>query len=306
MKLKGLIILLLLFLTPVFSTESFVVKASQSPQLTITNATMVEYSNSTLFSFTYNYTGLPQDTHSFMLPVPAPMNQTQQLALCTSGNQAFELYPVVFGYPNNALINLTYEGGYSTLSNTSVLTNYNLNTTAITRVYLQQQNDVMVMPDCTVSTAVSLATLQQEIRQLQDEVSNLTTAQNAILSNLTSIIERQNSILTTQIYNLTTTIERQNILLSNITSVVDIQLSNLTLANEKQAAQTYNLTSAINNLASKTSNIIEKQDQIYNLTSMENANLTSTIESQNSGLRLLVIAVLIVSLITLIIISKRS
>jgi len=125
------------------------------------------------------------------------------------------------------------------------------------------------MPDCTISTAVSLAALQQEIRQLQDEVSNLTTAQNAILSNLTSTIERQNSILTTQIYNLTTTIERQNILLSN-------------------------LTSAINNLASKTSNIIEKQDQIYNLTSMENANLTSIIESQNSGLRLLVFSVLIV------------
>jgi hypothetical protein len=281
MKPKGLIILLLLFLTPVFSTESFVVKATQSPQLIISDATMVEYSNSTLFSFTYNYTGLPQDTHSFMLPEPAPMNQTQQLALCTSGSQAFELYPVVFGYPNNALINLTYEGGYSTLSNTSVLTNYNLNTTAITRVYLQQQNDVMVIPDCTISTAVSLATLQQEIKQLQDEVSNLTSI-----------------------------IAEQNILLSNLTSAINHLASNLTLANEKQAAQTYNLTSAINNLASKTSNIIEKQDQIYNLTSMENANLTSIIESQNSGLRLLLIAVLIVSLITLsasiIIIFKRS
>jgi len=78
MKPKGLIILLLLFLTPVFSTEPFVVKATQSPQLIISDATMVEYSNSTLFSFTYNYTGLPQDTHSFMLP--EPMNQTQQLA----------------------------------------------------------------------------------------------------------------------------------------------------------------------------------------------------------------------------------
>jgi len=281
MKPKGLIILLLLFLTLIPALPA---KASQSPQLIITNTSMVEYSNSTLFSFTYNYTGLPQDAYSTILPVPAPMNQTQQLALCTSGNQAFELYPVIFGYPNNQLVNITYEGGYQTLSNASVLTNYNLNATAITRVYLQQQNDVMVMPDCTISTAVSLAALQQEIRQLQDEVSNLTTAQNAILSNLTSTIERQNSILTTQIYNLTTTIERQNILLSNLTStinhlsnltsVVDFQLSNFTLANEKQAS-----------------------------------NMASIIERQNSGLqelRLLVIAVLIVSFITLIIILKRS
>jgi len=272
--MKGLIILLLLFLTPVFSTESFVVKATQSPQLIITNASMIEYSNSTLFSFTYNYSGLPQDTYADMYPVPAPVFWNRQLALCTSGNQVWELYPVVFGYPNNALINITYVGQYQTLSNTNVLSTYNLNATAITRVYLQQQNDVMVMPDCTVSTAVSLATLQDEIKQLQDEVSNLTTsvrAQNILLSNLTSIIESQNSLLTAQIYNLTSAI---NHLASNITSVVDIQISNLTLANEKQAAQIY--------------------------------NLTSIIESQNSGLRLLVIAVLIVSLITLIIILKRS
>ena len=284
MKPKGLIILLLLFLTPVFSTEPFVVKATQSPQLIISDATMIEYSNSTLFSFTYNYSGLPQDTYADMYPVPTPVFWNRQLALCTSGNQVWELYPVVFDYPNNALINITYVGQYQTLSNTNVLSTYNLNATAITKVYLQQQNDVMVMPDCTISTAVSLTTLQDEIRQLQDEVSNLTTAQNAILSNLTSTIERQNSILTTQIYNLTTTIERQNILLSNLTStinhlsnltsVVDFQLSNFTLANEKQAS-----------------------------------NMASIIERQNSGLqelRLLVIAVLIVSFITLIIILKRS
>jgi 3-methyladenine DNA glycosylase AlkD len=165
------------------------------------------------------------------------------------------------------LINITYVGQYQTLSNTNVLSTYNLNATAITRVYLQQQNDVMVMPTCTISTAVSLATLQQEIKQLQDEVSNLTTSVRALSSNLTSIIAEQNILLS----NLTSAI---NHLASNITSVVDIEISNLTLANEKQAAQIY--------------------------------NLTSIIESQNSGLRLLVIAVLIVSLITLIIILKRS
>jgi len=267
MKPKGLIILLLLFLTPVFSTEPFVVKATQSPQLIISDATMIEYSNSTLFSFTYNYSGLPQDTYADMYPVPTPVFWNRQLALCTSGNQVWELYPVVFDYPNNALINITYVGQYQTLSNTNVLSTYNLNATAITRVYLQQQNDVMVMPDCTVSTAVSLATLQQEIKQLQDEVSNLTTSVRALSSNLTSIIAEQNILLS----NLTSAI---NHLASNITSVVDIQISNLTLANEKHAAQIY--------------------------------NLTSIIESQNSGLKLLVIAVLIVSLITLIIILKRS
>jgi hypothetical protein len=231
LRLFSAALLALLVLSPLFLINPAQVSAaSPTPTLTITNATMVEYANSTLFSFQYNYTGLPTDLYGDTIPYPATITTGiyPLIAQCLAeNNTVFQLYSMVVGYPNAATPLITYVGGYQTLSNANVLTSYQLNASATTKVYQQQVSDVTVLPNCAVSTAASLATLQDEIIALRGEVANLTSAvaglstqvgasnmQSAQLVEQLDALTKQNSIIAGQLSNLTASTTQQDSILA--------------------------------------------------------------------------------------------
>jgi hypothetical protein len=230
LRLLSASILALLVLSPLsLFAPAQVSAASPTPTLTITNAAMIEYSNSTLFAFQYNYTGLPANLYAEDIPYPAITTTGfyPMIAQCLAGDTVFELYTMVTGYPNAAAQNMVYVGGYQTLTTSGVLTRFQINASAPTKVYQQQVSDVTVLPDCAVSTAASLATLQDEIIALRGEVANLTSAvaglstqvsasnmQSAQLAEQLAALTKQNSIIAGQLSNLTASTTQQGSVLA--------------------------------------------------------------------------------------------